>query len=82
MNNKTNKARSGTSNFINRESAIQYYHSTECFYGYPAGAGRKEAIKIVNRKLAEGTIFLGKPQLKSGQKLFVNREEGRYFIGE
>ena len=31
-------------------------------------------------KLAEGAICIGKPEIKEGQKLFIDRAEGRYFI--
>ena len=39
--------------------------------------GKAEALI----KLAEGGVCIGKPELKEGQKLFIDRSEGRYFIG-
>ena len=38
--------------------------------------GKNEA-KI---KLKEGSVCIGKPDLKEGQKLFIDKPEGRYFI--
>ena len=32
-------------------------------------------------KLQEGAVCIGKPEIKEDQKLFIDREEGRYFIG-
>jgi hypothetical protein len=31
-------------------------------------------------KLIEGAVSIGKPELKEGQKLFIAKSEGRYFI--
>jgi hypothetical protein len=35
----------------------------------------------VQKKIDVGEIAIGKPTIKSNEKLYLNREEGRYFIG-
>jgi hypothetical protein len=58
----------GTAHFVSRKAAIRYYRD----YHYP----NTEAA--VDRKLAEGAIFIGKPEIKPIEQLFVR--EGRYHI--
>lgn len=60
----------GTSHFVDRESALNYYS----YQGGMAGIGQ-----IVDQKLEEGEIHLGPPEVKKGERLFVN-DEGRYCI--
>lgn len=54
----------GTCHFVSRRTAIAYYGNEE----------------IVDRKLAEGEIFIGKPPVKDGEEIIVNGKEGRYMI--
>lgn len=35
----------------------------------------------VQKKINAGEIVIGKPTVKPGEKLYLNKEEGRYFIG-
>lgn len=35
----------------------------------------------VDEKIKAGEIHIGKPEVKSKEKLYLNTEEGRYFIG-
>jgi len=58
--------RYGTSYFVTRAAAAEYYGSAE------------EA----SRKLAAGEIHIGKPELKPGERLRLDESEGRYFIEE
>lgn len=59
----------GTCYFANTDAAIRYYRAYE--------NNPKRAVAL---KLKEGSIKLGFPPLKSGQKAVLNCEEGRYFI--
>lgn len=59
----------GTSHFINRLAAISYYEAYE-----------EDALQAVARKIGAGEIHIGPPQVRPGETLKVNREEGRYFI--
>ena len=61
----------GTCHFVSRSAAIKYFRPQE---------GR-HAAAAVREKLAEGLIKIGRPKLKQGERLFTNREEGRYVIG-
>lgn len=58
----------GTSNFLSETAAIRYYATQ--------GINKAE----VKRKIAEHLISIGEPKVKRGQKLLINKEEGRYFI--
>ena len=62
--------RYGTSYFINQAAAIRYYRDQ----GYDADA--------IGQKFADGEIHTGKPPVKSGQRVLLDRTEGRYFIEE
>lgn len=57
-----------TSHFVSFGAAYRYYLP----YGYSA--------KDVERKIKEGDISVGKPTLKAGQRLMINRLEERYVI--
>lgn len=59
----------GTCYFVSLAAAVRYYHDYE-----------HDAESAVKKKLAEGSIHVGKPALKIGQTLKLNTEEGRYFI--
>ena len=64
------KTRYGTCYFQSIATAVRYFADYEA-----------EPIKAVHRKLDEGSIQIGKPAVKSGQRLILN-DEGRYFIYE
>lgn len=61
---------SGTPNFVSGRAAIKYYKSQ--------GADSAE----VKRKIKDGEIFIGKPEVPEGMKLMVNKEEGRYILSD
>lgn len=54
----------GTCYFVSKRTAIAYYSDEE----------------TVDRKLAEGEIFIGKPPVKEGEEIIVNGREGRYMV--
>lgn len=56
--------RYGTCHFVTKADAVRYYTDPE----------------VVERKLKDGEIKIGKPPLKEGEKLKINGREGRYFI--
>jgi hypothetical protein len=60
----------GTCYFVTREAAIRYYQP----YEYPIAA------EAVADKLARGEIFIGKPDLKPGQRLTTIDGGARYAI--
>lgn len=60
--------RTGTSHFVSLADAIRYYR--------PYGTDKKAVLA----KIEAGEIHLGKPLLKPGQKLLIDRSEGRYII--
>lgn len=62
----------GTSYFVSRSAAERYYKP----YGYV------DVVEAVTRKLAEGEIHIGKPELKPGQKLVTVDDGTRYAIEE
>ena len=64
----------GTSHFESETAAVKYYT--------PYEDSVKDARAAVETKLKEGEIHIGKPALKEGEKLVLNKEEGRYFIQE
>jgi hypothetical protein len=61
----------GTSYFPNLNAAQMYYRTTEQVTYDVAG-------EIVQRKLNEGLIHIGKPPIKISEKLFIR--DNRYFI--
>lgn len=67
---KEEKMQSGTSYFVSKEAAVKYYK----------GQDYDDAEVAVEQKLKDGEIHIGKPELKDGETLKVNKEEGRYFI--
>lgn len=49
----------GTSHFLSRTAAMRYY----------SGYGYDDLGATVDRKLADGEIHIGKPEIKSGERL-------------
>lgn len=62
----------GTSYFVSLAKAASYYRDYEGGDGYAAA----------NRKVSEGSIHIGKPDLKPGQVLTVIDNGTRYAIVE
>jgi hypothetical protein len=62
------KLLTGTAHFASFTDAVKYYET----YG--------ETIHSVGLKVKEGIIKIGPPPIQKGQKLVVNKEEGRFFI--
>ena len=58
----------GTPYFINKQKAIAYYRE----YNYNC-----DIVDIVNRKIKEKEIYIGKPIIKENETLKIN-SEGRY----
>jgi hypothetical protein len=58
----------GTSHFVSKQTAIRYY----AYEGATAAD--------IDRKLSEGLIHIGKPDLKPGQRLTVIDDGTRYAI--
>lgn len=66
----------GTSYFVSRNTAIRYYSD------YEPGSSWATVAGVVDRKLDEGAIHIGKPELKEGQTLSVIDNGTRYAITE
>lgn len=64
----------GTCHFVSHAAAVRYYSAYQ--------PKRSEAVQLVNQKLAEKEIAIGEPKLAPGERLKINRQEGRYFIEE
>lgn len=62
--------RVGTSYFVSKAHAIRYY------------AYENATDATIERKLAEGLIHIGKPELKPGHRLTVIDDGTRYAIEE
>jgi hypothetical protein len=58
----------GTNNFYDKYSAYNYYRA----YGFDKTA--------VDGKLARGEIKTGHPEVKEGERVFLNTSEMRYFV--
>lgn len=56
----------GTAHFVSKAAAVRYYRD----YSFEASD--------VERKIASGDIFIGKPKIQDNEALFVR--EGRYHI--
>lgn len=69
----------GTSYFVSHQDAIEYYMAYE--YGTPMER-RKLATDAVRTKLDSGSIHLGVPHLKNGEKLVRLNGGRRYGIVE
>jgi hypothetical protein len=59
----------GTSYFVSRADAVRYYQAYE-----------SDPVRAVEIKLQEGSIHLGRPVLKPGQKLILIDSRTRYAI--
>lgn len=62
------KTTTGTNHFSSFYKAAAYYA--------PYGLTSEDVFQKIQNK----EIFVGKPEIKEGQKLYLNKEEGRYFI--
>lgn len=60
----------GTNHFVSISAANKYYSN---YFG-------PDAASFVKTKIKNAEIVIGTPKLKDGQKLFKNKDEGRYFI--
>ena len=67
------KTRTGTCNFVSRVAAVRYYRDQQRLVF-------AEAINLVNDKIKNKEIVIGKPIKKFNQKICLNTSEGRYFI--
>lgn len=66
-----NKTTYGTAHFVSHEAAVSYYDAYE-----------DDPARAVETKLREGSIHIGKPELKPGQTLSVIDDGTRYAITE
>ena len=64
----------GTSNFVNFTKACDYYRD------YEPEATPAELERIVRRKIDEGQIDLGQPEIKQGETLSIIDDGCRYAI--
>jgi len=62
----------GTAHFVSKRHAIRYYRN----YNYEGDDG----TAAVERKLAEGSIHIGKPALKPGERLLTIDNGTRYAV--
>lgn len=60
---------SGTNHFVNISSAVNYY------------AKQSVGILEIKDKILNKEIIISQPATKEGETIFLNTEEGRYFIG-
>lgn len=60
--------RYNTACFVSKEAAIKYFDSQEC------------DSEEVERKIAAGEIFIGKPNCSPGDRIGLDLSEGRYFL--
>ena len=58
----------GTSHFVSLQRAVLYYSA----YGYPR--------EQVEKKLQDGEITIGVPQVTPKQRVILHPTEGRYYI--
>ena len=63
----------GTSHFEDWMAAVRYYKPYE-------NNNLQQSYKAVERKIKEGVIHIGPPEVKPGESISLNEEEGRYFI--
>lgn len=64
--------RIGTSYFVSRHSALRYYASQEV----------DATLAMIDRKIADGEIHIGKPDIGPWQRLVVIDHGTRYAIEE
>ena len=67
----------GTSHFVNFTKACDYYKESGYFEGDWTPAGVEQEIR---RKIEEGEISLGQPELKPGDRLLLVDSGTRYAI--
>lgn len=60
----------GTNHFISLKAAIRYYKDYDI-----------DEMQV-EQKINEGSIIIGKPEAKPGQKIVLDQREGRYLIFE
>lgn len=60
----------GTSYFVSKQAALKYY------------AYERATMVDINRKIDEGLIHIGKPELKPGQILSIIDDGTRYAVQE
>lgn len=65
----------GTSYFTSESAAIRYYRDYE-------GGSTIAASHAVERKLREGSIHIGEPPVKLGERLTIIDDGARYAITE
>ena len=58
----------GTCYFLSRNAAFRYYRSQEV------------CAEDVKERIDEGSINIGQPHVKDGERLVLNQEEGRWMI--
>lgn len=63
----------GTCYFVSKIKAVAYYKEQM------PGDTLSEVIELVNLKIEEENIFIGKPELKEGETLTII-DDGRYAI--
>lgn len=59
-----------TENFVSKEAALRYY-----------GAQGNVAMEDIEKKVSDGSIKIGKPELKEGESLLLLDGGARYGIG-
>ena len=64
----------GTNHFDSLWDAEMYYKK------YAPSLTITEVRKWVQNKIKDKEIKIGKPELREGERLLFNQEEGRYFI--
>jgi hypothetical protein len=60
----------GTSHFVSFQTAVRYYRP----YGY------ENTVETVKRKLLEGEIHIGRPEVKAGDRLILLDNGTRYGV--
>ena len=58
----------GTAHFISKAAAYRYY------------GGQGFSRFDVDNKLSEGEIFVGRPLINHGERVLIDRSEGRFFV--
>lgn len=85
----------GTSHFVSYEAAIRYYleynpelkpslvGKTLLAYTQRKNEDKRKRIEeIIQEKLDDGSINIGRPLTRPNDEAFINHEEGRWFITE
>lgn len=66
--------RQGTSNFVSKRAAVRYYATQETEASYYL------LRKLVDEKIADGSITIGRPQVKAGERIVTIDNDTRYAI--